>query len=223
MLLALFTLTAAHTAAAFIAIGALVVGMALSTKLPFVNDLSNLLFKLGFMDSNGNLKGPVGADAQTFRLYDQLLDSQVSAAGVANGADMTDDTLFSKVINPNTLSVNGDELVVEASGSFGATVNNKTVKVILGATTFLTSGVVTSNAKKWALYVRIKRVGAAAQVASAEFTVDGTASVVGTVTNGAEDLTSALTLKVTGASGTTGAANDVVGNDMSIVRRGLAA
>jgi len=202
-------------------VGFAAVGMALTSKLPAQNDFAKLLFSLGFMDANANLKGPVGGALGTLAMYDQLRDSQFSIAGVGNAADTTDDTLFSTSLQANELAKNGDEYVLEACGSTAANGNNKTIKVFFGATAVLSSGVITSNAKKWTAYVRVKRSAAGTQIANGEFTVDGTATTVN-LTTPAEDLTGAVTAKVTGASPTTGAASDVLGNDWSVVRRGLA-
>lgn len=186
-------------------------------------DLIKFLIKLGYMDANGSIRMPLGASG-SFGGVCGIVDSQFSAAGVANGADTTDDTLFTiralAVQNPNILpalllDVNNKMIRVTMRGTSGATANNKRVKIKFGATTVLDSGVVTINNKTWEAYVEIFRQSANAQRAYGWFTSDGVAPIA-TRTSPAENLAAGVTLIGTGASPTTGAAADITGETFEV-------
>lgn len=152
----------------------------------------------------------------------------ISGTGQGNGADTTDDVLAVLALPANIFDVSGRILQISAAGKFGATANNKQVKcwvgptaqtagaalVATGMTSILASGVLTSNNLGWTLNAQIEKYGAAGsntQLAMFQETVAGTTHL-GTL------LPVALTLAenainyvvITGASGTTGAANDLV-------------
>src|SRR5438552_4168861 len=93
------------------------------------------------------VKGRMGAPGSLLGIMPMLLESKFSIAGVGNLADTTDDTLFSTTVKGGTLPKDGDALVVSCFGVFAANGNNKTVKVIFGGTTLVSSGVVTLNGK----------------------------------------------------------------------------
>lgn len=172
------------------------------------SDIYRQMTAWGLMDANGALKSLIG-NSGVFGKVELTLDRQFVIAGIGNAADTTDDTVFTTVLNAGSLAKNGDELMIEANLTSAANGNNKTAKVILGATTLLTTGVLTSNAKKIQLLLRIVRTAAATQLWFASVTVDGVASAVSQGTS-AEDLTTKLNLKLTLASPTTGAAADLL-------------
>lgn len=127
-----------------------------------------------------------------------------------NTAVTTEEDLITQSIAAGLLSgANKERLEVEAFGVFGATGNDKVVAMKFGATTLVTSGTVTHNAKAWRILATIIRTGAATQKAITTLFIDGQASVT-TYTTPGETLAGAIDLKVTGRSPTTGAANDVV-------------
>jgi hypothetical protein len=159
----------------------------------------------------GLLKGAMAPGGLT-GIMPMLLDSQLSVAGVGNAADTTDDTLFSTTIKKGSLPKNGDRLVVSAWGVFAGNGNNKRVTVQFGATTLVSSGVVTLNGKAWWVIAEIVRTGSSAQLGIGEYSADTATAEVMTKTAPAADLTTDIVLKVTGASPTTGAANDVLGH-----------
>lgn len=159
------------------------------------------------------------------------LTAQVNAAGQGNGADLTDDVLFTYALPASAFDVAGRQLTITAAGKFGATANNKRIKIWIGTTTqnvgaavaggvlVCDSGVVTQNAGGWAASVIVQKYGAAGsntQLAS-------NAQVVGTTHLGAQApvaLTQVesgvINVTITGASPTTGAANDVVGQQFDV-------
>jgi hypothetical protein len=56
-----------------------------------------------------------------------------SAAGVGNGADTTEDTLFTATLPPNTLDIAGRQILLEAWGSLSATNAVKTIRMYFGS------------------------------------------------------------------------------------------
>jgi hypothetical protein len=143
------------------------------------------------------------------------INRQTSLAGVGNGADTTDDVLFTYTMPANAFDQAGRGVAVTGYGKLAANGNNKRVKIFFGATVVADSGVVTGNAVGWQLSADVFKVGAAG---SNTQTAQGQ-SIVGTTHGGVnvppaptETESGAIVIKVTGASPTTGAANDVLGN-----------
>ena len=152
----------------------------------------------------GQLKGRMGDPGSLLGIVPLLLESKFSIAGVGNLADTTDDTLFSTTIKAKTLLLVGigDE---------------DALSLKLMATTLVSSGVVVLNGKAWWLIAEIVRSGAATQLGIGEYTADTATAEVMTKTAPAENLAADIVLKVTGASPTTGAANDVLAHGYSIL------
>lgn len=163
-----------------------------------------------------------GQDAQ-WQTIPQLLAGQSTATGgveirlytsttsTGNTADTTDDTLASYSLPANSFpaTLSGQNILVTAFGTTGATANNKTIKLWFGSE-LITSGVITDNAGTWyAQLLIINGVAANAQIINGTLS-HNTTSIAPLVTTGAETETAPILIKCTGASGTTGAANDVV-------------
>lgn len=152
---------------------------------------------------------------------------QISAAGQGNGADTTDDVLFTYALPANALDAAGRQVTITAAGKFAATANNKRVKVwwgtttqtvgsaVAGGTLIADSGVVTTNNGGWTASVQVSKYGAAGsntQIATNAQVVAGTShlgTAVPVALTAAENGT--INITVTGSSSTTGAANDVLG------------
>jgi len=145
-----------------------------------------------------------------------LVSKQYSAAGVGNGADLTDDTLFSYTLPANAMDANGRTVIIDAFGKFAANGNNKTVKLWFGTSLVFSSGVLTNNNVGWAARLIVGRTGAATQIGQGTGMAGSTPFPVPIPPAGTETLSGAVVIKVTGASPTTGAASDVVGNGMLI-------
>jgi hypothetical protein len=144
-------------------------------------------------------------------------DTQTSATGIGNGADATDDTLFTYSLPLNAMSANGRVLRSLASGHFAANGNDKRVKFFFAGTAVADSAVVTHNNKDWDCEIEVVRIDSTHVSARGIFTTSGIAPVV-TVTPNlvVADLTAnASVVKVTGASPTSSAANDVLGYMMN--------
>lgn len=140
-----------------------------------------------------------------------VLSSQFSVAGIGNTATTSDVTLFSYALPANSLDANGAGVLIEAWGSFAANGNDKRVRLALGASAF-SSGTQTGNNVGWQARAVFTRTGASAQIGTGWGQSGATVWTVPTPITPASDTTAAITLAVTGASLTTGAANDVVAN-----------
>ncbi len=150
-----------------------------------------------------------------------LLYSQGGSVG--NGADATDDTLFSYVIAanqwatlfPSSQPYGKGGIRVNAWGTSAANGQNKTAKIFFGTLTAISTGVVTINAKSWFLQAIILRTGVSTQKALGQGTSDATQLSV-SAQDHTQDETAAITVKVTGASPTSSSANDLLGKGMTV-------
>lgn len=137
----------------------------------------------------------------------------VSGTGVGNGADTTDDALWTLTAIPaNSFTANGDALVLTLTYGTGATANNKRFGVTVGGTQINTGGV-TWNTVDSVMAATITRVDAThvnvAMSGAAAGSTAGTATSAGKNIIVADLTANTLAIVVTGASYTTGAANDV--------------
>lgn len=97
---------------------------------------------------------------------------QTTSAGISPGATVADNVMASMGLPANALDKAGRGLIIFAAGSFAATGNNKTIKVIfnpasavvgstVGAsgTTILSTAVITTNGGGWVLEARVFKYG----------------------------------------------------------------
>lgn len=152
---------------------------------------------------NSTTKGTVGG----------ILDKQTTDAG--NPANTTETDLHTKSLGANLFNANGKAIRWRTDGKFGATGNDKRVKAKFGSTTIVDSGVVTDNNVRWRIEIEVYRTGSNAQRYIARY-FKGTALISTVSGTMAETDSNAITVKCTGQSPTTGAANDVV-EEMSLI------
>jgi hypothetical protein len=143
------------------------------------------------------------------------LSSQFSVAGIGNGADTTDDTLFTYTLPASSFDVVGRGVVIEAFGKFAANADNKTVKLFFGASSY-SSGVQTGSGVGWYIRMEIFKQAANVQIGTGRGEAGAVLFAAALPINGAETDSGAIVLKVTGASPTTGAADDVLGMGMAV-------
>lgn len=156
---------------------------------------------------------------------------QTSAAGNGNAADTTDDVLFAFTLPAKALDVAGRQLVIEAIGATAANGNNKQIKVwwgcttavvgsaVTGGTVIATSGTVTTNNGGWKAQATVTKYGAAGsntQIAQGSTFAGAATEGVNVPVALTAPENAAIIIAVTGASGTTGAASDVVGNQLRV-------
>lgn len=157
---------------------------------------------------------------------------QVSAAGIGNGADTTDDVLFTYALPASALDVAGRQVTITAAGSFAANAHNKRFRIwwgtttqtvgsaVAGGTLIVDSGVQTTSGGGWSASVQVSKYGATGsntQLATNAQAISGTthlgtsASTLLTATE-----SGVINITVTGASSTSGAAGDVLGQILDI-------
>ncbi len=137
--------------------------------------------------------------------------SNLSAAGIGNGADTTADVLMSCALPANILDIPGRCITLQAFGSVTATSATKTVGFVWGGGSLSQSIVqyTTTNTGQWQVSVQIFKTASNVQIAL--FQADGTGAVAtllgsavqrGTYinTSGSEVDTAAITMSITGQS-----------------------
>lgn len=150
-----------------------------------------------------------GMSAPIKAIVEAIVPLKVNVTSLGNGADQTEDVIATYSIPANTLGANyAQGIEIEAWGTFGATGDNKQVKLYFGGTSIAT-GVVTSNAKNWFLKLKIFRTGTNAQVVVGEGQID-TTNITPTVTTATETETAAIVAKATGQETTASTANQII-------------
>lgn len=150
-----------------------------------------------------------GADVNTFGNGTQtfLPEGMIAATGtaVSTAANTTETDGFTYTLPANSLSANNKAVRLKVWGTTGATANNKTVKLYLGATQIYTTGAVAANAKPWHLELIIIRTGVGTQtvIVNGQFN----ATPVAAVTTATADETTALVIKNTMTNGTAAASD----------------
>ncbi len=146
-----------------------------------------------------------------------VVDAQVSSAGIGNGADTTDDTLFTYTLPLNSMSANSKSIRVRGWGKTAANANAKDVKLWFAGTAIADSGVLNLNNSAYTVEMEVTRIDATHVSAVGSWNDNGLTT--GDVTVQANLVVSDLTtnnsvVKLTGASTVIGAANDVLGYGM---------
>ena len=157
----------------------------------------------------GPLRLPAGSTTTPTYKPTLTLQTFVSATGVGNGADLTDDPLWTLTPIPaNTLATNGDAIVITTQAHTTANANNKVFGVTIGGTQ-VNSNPVSSNNARLSGSIVIVRVDATHVHVTLLYI--GYSTMVGESFNVAVAnlATNTLAIVVTGASPVTGAANDV--------------
>lgn len=164
--------------------------------------------------------GPGGSTAPSAVIDASGTQTRIKAAGprviltdsvqAGNNADTNADTLVTFTVPAATCTVTGDLIEVVATGTFGATGNNKTLLLQVDGNTLNNTGTVTHNGLRWFLRAYIIRTGATTADQVGETTVHG--NNMGNVDANTNAVTwaNALAITIVGNSPTTGAANDVV-------------
>lgn len=127
------------------------------------------------------------------------IESLTTSSPTPNSTALT--TLASILIPTGSMDTAGDVLSIYAYGTTGATANNKTLTLVLGATTLATNTTTAApNALNWTIEAKIFYTGAAAQKGYCKFTFNGVASEIDVFT-GAETWL-ANTVYIKGQNGT---------------------
>lgn len=132
------------------------------------------------------------------------LVSDYTAVGNVTGGE---DDLMSFSLPANTLSRNGQSIEIDAVGSAANNANVKTLKLKFGSTSVTVFGTTEGNTG-WRVLARVIRLTASTQVLHVQGFI-GTNVTVGSYAAPTEDLTGAVTIKLTGQSDAS-ATDDVV-------------
>lgn len=123
-----------------------------------------------------------------------------------------EDTLFTYSVPAATLNTNKESIIATVAGFFGASANNKTLKVKFGATTIFDSGALPLTLlSSWIAKIEIIRTGAATQ--KCNVTLSFASATMANYTTSSETLSGAVNLVVTG-EGTSD--NDIVGEILKV-------
>lgn len=140
------------------------------------------------------------ADTADIQLFDPAEDVQTTSTGnVGTG----EDTLLSYTMPANTLFLNDHVVRITAWGTTAANANNKTIKLIFGSTTIISSGALGINAQDWKIEAVVVRTGASTQGAIATYFNETPTMVGPNYTTPAETLSGTVVIKCTGEATTT--------------------
>lgn len=137
---------------------------------------------------------------------------QASTTGIGNGNDATEDVLYTFSLPASSLSSVGEGLSITAAGTFANNAHSKTVRLYFGNQTY-SMNTITANVV-WVLRMTVFKTASNVQLILAEGWIDGAPMSPGLLT-GAETDSAAITIKVTGQTGTA-AANDVVAKMLTV-------
>lgn len=147
-----------------------------------------------------------------YNLGGRLVTNSTAVGNVLGG----EDNLITYSLPKNALHNDGDILEIVAFGTTAANGNNKTIKLKLGSTTLFDTGAVAFNNKSWCLRAEIIRTGSATQQIITTFHGDfALLTNTAIFTAGTENLTTALTIKCTGTSGSS-TTDDVIQKGLTI-------
>lgn len=155
---------------------------------------------------------PAGNSTNTGKLGGTI-DKQTTAVG--NPGTTSEGDLMTTSLAANALNVNQKGGEWKLAGKFAANGNDKRLRIKFGSATIYDSGVITDNGTRWTAEVRFYRTASNAQKISI-LVMKGTAIVLNDVLTATETDSNAITLKATGQSPTTGAANDVTQEEQKV-------
>ena len=144
------------------------------------------------------------------------VDVNITAVG---NVDTGTDDLQSISLPASFLGENGDSAEIEAFGTFAANANAKTISLLFGSTTLITSGSILQTGGDWNIRAKVIRTGATTQIASATIIINGIDATSllpasSKYTTPAETLSGAITIKTQGI----GVSSDDVSSKGLIVR-----
>lgn len=155
----------------------------------------------GLYQNEGTTASPTWVVIAGGILVNSALSKQFSVAGAGNGADTTEDTLFTYSLPPNALANVGNGVEILAWGSVPATSATKTARVYFGAIV-VSVAYTTTQTGNWFIDMQVFKQASNVQLAitTADATGATTTRTITNTTNGAETDTAAIVIKVTGQS-----------------------
>ncbi len=128
-----------------------------------------------------------------------------------SGGSATD--LITYTLGKNALKTTTDYVEIEAFGTFATNANSKSISLIFGSTTIYSISPTAINGGSWSLKAKIIRRTNNTQEIIVEGNGTNTVLVKTSYTAGAEDLTTALFIKVNATGVTT---NDIIQKNLTI-------
>jgi hypothetical protein len=131
----------------------------------------------------------------------------ISTAGIGNGADTTEDTLFSVSLPPNCLDIIGRQILIEAYGSVLATSATKDARIYFGSVSLTNAfHATTTQAGIWSINALITKAGPNSQSSfvALDYTI-GSATRASVILPMTEADTAPIIVKVTGQTSAGGA------------------
>lgn len=171
----------------------------------------------GLYQNEGTVASPTWVLVSGGLLVNTALSKQFSVAGVGNGADTTEDTLFTYSLPAGALANVGNEIDIVTWGSVAATSATKTVKVYFGASIVISVPYTTTQAGAWLVQMSVYKQASNVQLAITQVDSLGatTTRTITDTTNGSETDTAAIVIKVTGQS-SVATANLVLANGFTV-------
>jgi hypothetical protein len=140
------------------------------------------------------------------------IDFQGSVAGTGNGADTTEDTLFTTILPANVFDANYRAVFIEVAGSFANNAHTKQVRMYFGSgVVFQAVGAGTYAAVGFNGGLWVFKAASNSQVAQGLSMQGATHNGAGVILTGVEADNAAITIKVTAQTATSGA-SDIVAN-----------
>jgi hypothetical protein len=138
-----------------------------------------------------------------------------SVVGSASNVDTGETDLLTYAMPAGTLNGNGQSLRITVMGTVAANANTKTVKVYCGSQSLTLNAQTTApNNVQWSGTFYVTRTAADTQVFERHQAQVGTTAQSCTLSSLTEDDGAAITIKVTGQSGT--ASNDITARRMTV-------
>ena len=159
------------------------------------------------ISSGGKITGSLNNTSQNYRMEGQITTSVSDLSNTST----TPTTLFTATLPANSVSATGDCLQLEVDGVYANNANNKTVRVLLGATQLFSTGINAFANSRWKIRALIYRTGSAAQRAIVQYFSDDVLTIAQPIQYGvySEDWTTSLAVSI---EATGGATNDVTEN-----------
>lgn len=138
-----------------------------------------------------------------------------SITGTGNGNDTTEDTLTTFSLPASSLDIAGRTLQLTASGSLANNAHSKTARLYFGSSIVATTAAQTGANVGWQLILQVQKVASNSQLGFYSPIIGTTHGGISLPITGTETDSNAITIKVTGQTGTA-AASDVVLNSLVI-------
>lgn len=189
---------------------------------PLVTELENQIPGIAgtnaMSSSTSFIPGSAGTGAASTIQASGNINRQSSVAGIGNGADTTEDVLFTYTLPANAFDGSVREAVIEAFGSLAANAHTKTIRMYFGTGVVMTLAAATIASSSWNMQLSVYNGTAATgtQIAQGQSILGATHQGVTSIISGTEPTGAGIVIKVTGQSGAGAAGGEVSANGFSV-------